>query len=204
MHKIKTLLFSALLLSCASSFAQKDSLLIKKITSEFCTEFSKKDFTKLKGSEMELGLLVVPIIEKYSKQIEKEWNLSAENEADYEKISEKIGQHAAIGCPKFLEFISNNLEDIESASDEEETKTISGEFQRLDEQSFSTLVIKTKTGKEEKFWWFSYFEGSDQLVNNKTALAKKNVTVKYTEMEVYDPKLKDYRNIKVVKNLSIN
>ena len=77
-----------------SAFAQGDSTLTKKITNDFCNEFSKKDFSKLKGFEMELGLLVVPIIEKYSSEIKKEWSLAPENEEDYEKISEKIGREA--------------------------------------------------------------------------------------------------------------
>ena len=186
------------------SFAQKDSTLTKKIANEFCIEFSKKDITQFKGFEIELGLLIVPIIEKYGQEIEKEWGLSRDNEQDYEKISEKIGKEAAFGCPKFLEFIKNNLSEINESDDEEETKSITGIFQRLEEQLFSSLVIKTKSGKEEKLWWFQFFEGSDELIKNPAVFAKKNITVRYTEMEVYDAKLKEYRKVKVIKNLTLN
>lgn len=186
------------------SFGQKDSTLIQKITSEFCTEFSKNDFTTLKGAEMEIGLLILPIIEKYSKEIEKEWNLSPENENDFEKISEKIGQQAALGCPKFLEFVRNNLSELSGPSDEPASKSITGTFQRIETQLFSSLVIKTKAGKEEKLWWFQFFEGSDKLTKNPSMLAKKNITIQYTEMEVYDSKLQEYRIIKVIKNLVEN
>jgi hypothetical protein len=184
--------------------AQKDSTLTQKITSEFCAEFSKKDFTTLKGAEMEIGLLIIPIIEKYSSEIEKEWNLSPENVSDFEKISEKIGQEAALGCPKFLEFVRNNLSDIADAEDEPAVKSITGTFQRIETQLFSSLVLKTKAGKEEKLWWFQFFEGADKLTKNPSTLAKKNITIQYTEMEVYDSKLKEYRTIKVIKNLTEN
>jgi len=186
------------------SFAQKDSTLTQKITNDFCIEFSKKDFSKLKGFEMEIGLLVVPIIEKYNKDIKKEWDLDPENEEDYEKISEKIGREATVGCPKFLEFIRNNMDQINEVSDDDDTKSVSGTFQRLEGQLFTALVIKTKAGKEEKLWWFQFFEGSDQLAKNPASLAKKNLTIKFTEMEVYDAKLKEYRKIKVMKNLAID
>lgn len=188
-----------------NSFAQKDSTLTQKIANEFCIEFSKKDITQFKGFEMELGLLIVPIIEKYNKEIEKEWGLSRDNEQDYEKISERIGKEAALGCPKFLEFIKNNMSEInESNAEEEETKSITGIFQRIEEQLFSSIVIKTKSGKEEKLWWFQFFEGSEDLSKKPAALIKKNITVKYIDMEVYDAKLKEYRTVKVIKGLTVN
>ena len=205
MFKFIYLLFAmSFLVPAQRSFAQSDSTLTKKITNDFCNEFSKKDFSKLKGFEMELGLLVVPIIEKYSKEIKKEWDLDPENEEDYEKISEKIGREATLGCPKFLEFIKNNIDEINDVADDSDTKSISGTFQRLEGQLFTALVIKTKAGKEEKLWWFQFFEGSDELAKNPASLAKKNLTIKYTEMEVYDAKLREYRIIKVMKNVAIN
>jgi hypothetical protein len=196
-----TILFSV---PVQHSFAQNDSTLTQKITNEFCIEFSKKDFSKSKNFEVELGLLIVPIIEKYSKEIEKEWDLVTDNEEDYQKISERIGREAAFGCPKFLEFIKNNMDSINESEDASNTKSVSGVFQRLEGQLFTALVIKTKSGKEEKLWWFQFFEGSDELAKNPANLAKKNLTIKYTEMEVYDAKLKEYRTIKVIKNLVIN
>ena len=205
MYKLICLVFTiTFILSIQKSQAQKDSTLTQKITNEFCVEFSKKDFSQFKGFEMELGLLVVPIIEKYNKEIEKEWGLLRDNEDDYEKISEKIGQEAALGCPKFLEFVRNNLSEIKESADDDETKLITGTFQRIEEQLFSSLVIKTKTGKEEKLWWFQFFEGADELIKNPAGFAKKNITVRYIDMEVYDAKLKEYRIIKVIKDLTVN
>ena len=206
MYKLFYVLFAiSVFTPLQKSFAQKDSTLTKKITNDFCIEFSKKDFSKLKGFEMEIGLLVIPIIEKYSKEIKKEWDLDPENEEDYEKISEKIGREATVGCPKFLEFIKNNIDQINDvADDDDDTKSISGTFQRLEGQLFTALVIKTKAGKEEKLWWFQFFEGSAELAKGPASLAKKNLTIKYTEMEVYDAKLKEYRTIKVMKNLTVN
>ena len=205
MYKLFYVLFAiSVFTPLQKSFAQKDSTLTKKITNDFCIEFSKKDFSKLKGFEMEIGLLVIPIIEKYSKEIKKEWNLDPENEEDYEKISEKIGREATVGCPKFLEFIKNNIDQINEVGDDDDTKSVSGTFQRLEGQLFTSLVIKTKTGKEEKLWWFQFFEGSDELAKDPASLVKKNLTIKYSEMEVYDAKLKEYRRIKVMKSLTVN
>ena len=197
------LLLAFVLLAFKNVYAQKDSTLTQKITAEFCNEFSKQGFTSFKDYELELGLVILPIIEKYKAEIEKEWHLSMETEEGMNKISEKIGQESARSCPKFLEFIKNNLSEIKEA-DEDEAKSISGVFQRIENNLFSILVIKSKTGKEEKLWWLQFFEGSDTLIENPTSLSRKNVTVTYTNMEVYDPKLKDHRVIKVVQSLTVN
>ncbi|MGZ8556881.1 MAG: hypothetical protein ACXWWC_01035 [Chitinophagaceae bacterium] len=66
-------------------------------------------------------------------------------------MGEKIGQHTALGCPKFREFIMNNLNEI-SALDEDSFRSLTGILQRIADQQFSCLVIKTKSGKEEKLW----------------------------------------------------
>ena len=204
MQKCFAILLFVLTSSLVKPVNAQDSTLVQKITNEFCIEFSKKDFTKFKGAEMEIGLLVMPLIDKYSKDIEQEWDLSTTNEEDYEKISKKIGQESARACPKFLEFIQNNLEEIKDSDKEEEMKSVSGIFQRIENNLFSVLVIKTKTGKEEKLWWFQFFVGSDLLIENPAALSRKNISATYTEMEVYDPKLKDYRSIKVINSLTTN
>ncbi|HRO70745.1 MAG TPA: hypothetical protein PK951_10205 [Chitinophagaceae bacterium] len=202
MLKSVRLFFSVVLLSTLQPcLAQNDSTLSQKIVNEFCIEFSKKDFEKFKGAELEIGLIAVPLIEKYKNEIEKEWNLTTENDEDYTKISERIGKEAAFACPKFLEFLKNNLDEI-SEFDEDEIKSIEGTFQRLDEQAFSTLIIKTKTGKDERLWWLGYFEGESALKSPAT-LSKKNLALKYADMEVYDPKLKEYRTIKVIKKLEV-
>lgn len=150
---------------------------------------------------MEIGLLILPLIKKYEKEIEKEWNLSSSNMEDLEIIGEKIGQEATLGCPKFLEFIKNNLGDI-LPDEERSAKSLEGILTAVEEQVFSYLLIKTKTNKEEKLWWFGHFDGADEFIKNKDTLVKKTVKIEYNEMEVYDPRLKEYRTIKVIKKFT--
>lgn len=199
---IRVVLAAIIMMACAGQvFAQKDSTLSQKISKEFCDEFSKKEFEKFKDAEMELGLLILPIINKYSKEIETEWGLSASNLNDYEKIGEKIGMEAALTCPKFMKFIANNLDEI-GPEDEEEVKSLSGNLISVEEQQFTCFIVKTQSGKEEKLWWFGYFEGADAFLEKKENFMNKPVEASYVEMEIYDPRLKDYRYIKVIKKLS--
>jgi len=202
MRKYAIVLFlSALLSFSGKTMAQQDTTLAQKISREFCEEFSKKDFARFSGSEMEIGLIILPIVLKYKNEIEKEWKLSPDNEEDFEKIGERVGAEAALTCPKFQEFIRSNLSEITAMDEDKELKSVSGTLQRIEENFFQVLTVKTKSGKEERLWWFQFFEGSEELLDNPNKLLKKNIKIKYTEMEVYDPKLKDYRKIKVIRGL---
>ena len=196
-------LFLFFIIAAGEINSQKDSTLSEKLTREFCDEFSKKDFTSFSNAKIELGLLIIPLITKHSVEIKKEWNLNSDNVEDYEKIAEKIGEEAALGCPEFRQFVKNNLSQI-VADDDENTRTLTGTLLKIEDQQFSCLVVKTKSGKEEKLWWFGFFEGADELIKSKGNFLNKSVYVEYGEMEVYDSRLKDYHAIKVVKKIQKN
>ena len=196
-------LFLFFIIASGEIKSQKDSTLAEKLTREFCDEFSKKDFSNLPDAQVEIGLLIVPLITKYSVEIKKEWDLSSDNMEDYEKIAEKIGAEAAMRCPAFLQFVKNNLNQIVSDKDEN-TRTLTGTLLKIEEQQFSCLVVKTKSGKEEKLWWFGFFEGADELIKGQNSFLNKSLDIEYSEMEVYDSRLKDYHAIKVVKKIQKN
>lgn len=204
MKPLLVLIFCVFMISCPKKgLTQNDTTFSVKIIREFCDEFSKKNISEFKNSEMELGLLIINVVSKYAAEIEKEWGLNLNEPKDFEKIGEKIGQEAALKCPKFYEFIKNNIGDITSG-EEEEIKTLAGKLISIEDNTFSCLLIKTKTGKEEKLWWFEHFEGAEQLIKDKSTFLNNTVEVSYTEIEVYDARLKDYRTIKVMKKISIN
>ncbi len=204
MRSILVLFFCVVVISCPKNgFTQNDTTFSTKITREFCDEFSKKNMSEFKDSQMELGMLILNIVSKYGPEIEKEWGLSLNDPKDFEKIGEKIGQDAALKCPKFYEFIKKNIAAI-SSDEEEETKSLSGKLISVEDNNFSCLLLKTKTGKEEKIWWFGHFEGAEQLIKDKATLLNSEVEVSYTTMEVYDARLKDYRTIKIIKKFVVN
>ena len=188
-----------------NSFAQKDSTLIKRISKSFCDEFTKKDKSKLTvdNMEMELGLIILPLFSKYADEIEKEWGITIGDDDGMEKMGEKIGQDAAMNCPDFQSFIVNNLDAITDKDDKDKEISVSGNFVSVEAGLFSSILIKNKSGKEEKLWWFEYFDGADEVVKNASKLKSKAVTVKYKEMEIYDASLKEYRKIKVITGLTI-
>lgn len=199
------LFFALTLLFSGTALAQKDSTLSQRITKTFCDEFSKKDLSKVKPDalDVEMGLVILNVIAKYEEDIKKEWGLSIDNEADMEKIGERIGRDAALSCPAFRDYVVNNLDAIGGDDEGDAEKSLTGNFSSLQAGAFSYIVLKTKGGKEEKLWWFEHFPGADDLMSKPDSFKSKSVTVKYKELEIYDGVLKEYRKIKVLTKFSV-
>lgn len=198
--------FAFALLFAGQANAQKDSTLSQKITKTFCDEFSKKDLsnTKPDALDVEMGLIILDVIAKYEADIKKEWGLSIDNEDDMEKIGERIGRDAALSCPAFRDYVVKNMDQIGGDDEGDSEKSISGNFNSVQYGTFSSIMIKTKGGKEEKFWWFEHFPGADDLMSKPDSFKSKSVTVKYKEMEIYDGTLREYRKIKVLTKFSLD
>ena len=185
-------------LAAMSSRAQSDSALRKKISKDFCIEFSKVSGTiKKEDLEMELGMVILPLLSKYNDEIKSQWHLDPADKEDLEKIGYRIGQDAAMDCATFRNFIKENMDAIGNTS-EEENKSLSGILVKIEGQPFTYLLIRTKTGKMEKLFWMDHFEGAEKLSTEGKNLLNKEIRVGYKEQEVYDQVNNDYRKIKVL------
>jgi|GEM_PF-1055934 len=187
------------LLPATAVMAQKEaSAFEKKLMKEFCEEFTKQapNITK-ENIEMELGLLILPLMTKYEAEMKSEWNLDFSDPEDLQKIGFKIGQLGALECAAFRTFFVNNMKPNEA-----KPMQLTGKFLKLEGQPFSYLLVQNAAGKTEKIYWLEFFEGADQLTS-PSALLNKAVTVSYKEIEVYDAAAKDYRKIKVATKLKL-
>ena len=185
-------------LAAMSSRAQSDSALRKKISKYFCIEFSNVSGTiKKEDLEMELGMVILPLLSKYNDEIKSQWHLDPADKEDLEKIGYRIGQDAALDCAAFRNFIKENMDAIGNSA-EEENKSLSGTLVKIEGQPFTYLLIRTKTGKMEKLFWMDHFEGAEKLSTEGKNLLNKEIRVGYKEQEVYDQVNNDYRKIKVL------
>ena len=188
--------------SAFSGFAQNATAdFEKKISEEFCKEFEKiaPSITK-ENMDMQVGLLILPILNKFKDDIKKEWKLDAENPDDLEKIGYKIGQAGALGCKSFMNFVMTNMDAI-GDNGTARKQEVAGTLLKVEGQPFSFLVVQNKAGKTEKIYWLEFFEGADKLTGTASSYLNKPVTVTYKEMEVYDPQNKEYKKIKVATGL---
>lgn len=87
---------------------------------------------------------------------------------------------------------------------QEKTETVDGVVTNVEERDFTYFTLKTTEGRELVFMYYKYVPGSDNWLKDPAKLLKnKNVSLSYTETEVYQPKYKQFMNIKEIKTLTI-
>jgi hypothetical protein len=83
-------------------------------------------------------------------------------------------------------------------------KSSDGVVTKIEEKDFLYITVKTTAGREITLIYLDYIDGSDDWVKDaQNKLKNKKVTVKWTEEEVYQPKIKDFSNVKMLKELRI-
>lgn len=139
---------------------------------------------------------------------------------DYQKAGEEIGTQLAMqmmknGCPAFTKIaasmamnngdssidLSNSSIDITAKP--QAVASIDGVVTKLEEKDFLYITIKTSAGRELDFIYYTYVPGSDEWIKDTTKLKNKNVSLSYIESEVYQPKFKQFMNVKEIKTLTI-
>lgn len=86
----------------------------------------------------------------------------------------------------------------------EKIESTDGTVVKVEERDFTYITLKTTAGRELNFIYYNYVPGSDEWIKDPvTKLKNKNVTLSYVESEVYQPKFKQFMNVKQIKTLTI-
>lgn len=137
---------------------------------------------------------------------------------DYQKAGEEIGTKLAMemmknGCPAFTKIAAGMAINGDGNADSllsnaspqiESVQSTQGIVTKVEERDFIYITIKTTAGRELTFIYYGYVPGSDTWIKDAAnKLKNKNVNVSYVESEVYQPKFKQFMNVKEIKTLII-
>lgn len=127
---------------------------------------------------------------------------------DMEENGEAFGEKIALelmnmGCAPFIQMSLKLAKDnLGEEGEKPELKSAEGVVVKTEERDFLYITVKTTAGRELTFVYMDFVDGSDGwLKEADTKLKNKNVKVQYLEMEVYQPRLKDFANIRSLKTL---
>ncbi|MFK7750127.1 MAG: hypothetical protein AB8B65_17170 [Kordia sp.] len=176
------------------------------ITRDACdciTEKSSKKITK-KQLEVQLGLCLINSYGKYKKRIDKYIEISLNDPDSLENLGQEIGLNMLTICPDTFmsfaqEYIVDDLE-AEVAVVPSKTDLVTGKVQKLTKDQFNMITFEGINKRKYKFLWLEYFEGQE-LLNDVKKLKKLKVTVTFESVEMYDPKMEDYRTYKVIRKI---
>lgn len=138
---------------------------------------------------------------------------------DYETAGQEIGTQLVMAmmknnCTAFTKIAGalagnggSGFEMTLPGETETETANVqstNGTVIKVEERDFTYITIKTTSGRVLTFMYYEYVPGSDDWIKNAaTKLTNKSVSLSYAETEVYQPKFKQFMNVKEIKTLTI-
>lgn len=172
---------------------------IDKIAQLSCDCIAKKDFSAIPKEqvEMTLGLCIL----EATKAADFEFD-ATDVEAST-KFGEKVGMNMVTKCPEVFGMLTQYMSDDEEEAVEEVLESSTGKVKSVDIGEFVTVTVKESSGKEVKYLWLRYFQGSDDYTQQPKKLVGKEVTISYREIECFMPKVGGYFKQKEIASMEI-
>lgn len=187
---------------------EKKDTSLNKLAVSVCNCISKNGVEKIKTKDEAEQIFLKCILDSANEKV-----LEFIGSEDTDKKGKEFGEKLAIemvknGCTSFLTLslrLADGDKDDSPVASVRETKSIEGKVIEVNEGDFLTIKLKATNGREYEFIYTSYIEGSDTwLKEPQTKLKGKNIKVQWKETEMYQPKKKDFVNLKELVAVVIN
>ncbi len=204
---MKKIIFTLLLSTMAFNAFSQDVL--TTVTKEVCTciegKKDKLDTSNPQSLKMQLGFCILGSYNNHTTEIDKIYGKIMQDEKAMEKFGEDVGMKMASVCPETLMSLAGSFSDTEVADTTatEEVKEdlfVEGEIVAFKANEFVTIQVKDKNARVHNMLILDYFETSALYTNNQIK-PKDKIKVSYTEIELFDPKAKEFRYFKVITAL---
>ncbi|MGY6648713.1 hypothetical protein [Wenyingzhuangia sp. IMCC45574] len=204
----KTILFSIFILIVNQSFSQKYMEKIAKKSCE-CIEKIPAGATNEEATTS-LGLCMIESAGPYQKQLKKDFDIDLFEDDGAEKLGTQIALKMAGTCPTLLMKMVDMVGDDEK-EEEENIKTeaavaaeeVSGTITKVENGQFVVFSLRADNSRQDKFYWLTFVKSNIDIMSDYETLVGKKVTVFYKTEDFFDARINDYRNIKVITEISV-
>ncbi|MES2805486.1 MAG: hypothetical protein V4652_07960 [Bacteroidota bacterium] len=200
---MKKIFFILIVLYNSVSYSQDIFDVIGKETCE-CLNAKKIDYFKMNKKEMQtqVGVCMIQSYSSHLSEFKPEDKISFDDEKGMQNLGEKVAMKMMVSCPEIImEMGKRSIDEDDSIEEVKEIAFIEGEVTEIKTEQFITLQVKDKNGRNFSFLLLDYFETASLLTNNEIN-KKDSIKVSYTEIELFDPKNKEFRYFKVITDLA--
>ncbi len=134
--------------------------------------------------------------------ISKVESVNLQDQTQMERFGEQVAMKMLTHCPDYLIALGTAFEEEEQAEIVEESRyfTVDGEISDIKTEQFVTIIVKDQFSKTHNLLFMDYFDSAALYTDSKIK-KKDKISVTYSEVEMYDPKLKEFRYFKVIAGL---
>lgn len=192
MHKLT--FFAILLFSVQAANAQENYL--EEIANKACSCIQEKKDNQESVTKAELGICLFKYAGDYQTQFKEDHDIDLNDLGGNSgvRLGEVLGAKMMFVCPDLL---------VEFSSDEEAENAITGTITNIFDETNVLIEITTPDGKRQKFYWLTFIETDFDIQNSYNELKGKNVTIKYVERDIFDPRINEYRTFGVISSLEL-
>jgi hypothetical protein len=183
--------------------ANKDSLL-KMMAKDACEEINKMNFDgkDAKTFQVEIGLSILPVINKYEKELKQVYGKDMSTVDILSVAAEDIGMKLALECPAFIKIIADNPGLMMDRIPKNTIyKSVTGKLIKIVPGEFASLLVKKGDGKLVKILWMEAFTGAEALRTWPQQWTGMDVTVFYDEKEMYNGITKKYGKVLIATGI---
>ena len=110
------------------------------------------------------------------------------------RIGEIIGGRVLTTCPA-------SIQRVMSIDNKNAVSTVTGVITKIEQDFPVVFSLKDNQGKVIKLYWVDPVESEQDLPNSYSNLIGKTVEVKYKNKDMFDPKIGEYRQFKVISKI---
>jgi hypothetical protein len=206
----KFFLSQFIFLAALTVTAQGNKSTMKTAAEDICSCLSKVkvDSSNLKQyKEAAMNCFTTGAME-HIVQLAEERHLDVTDQKAMRGLGVEIGKELLKQkCPSYITFAKISAQEDENAVDEDAAKefSTSGKLLKVDKKDFIYITIKDQSNREYNFIWLEYFKGSESFFGDKlNTLVGKDLTISWTEKEVFLPKANNYFKLKEINGIAVS
>lgn len=162
--------------------------------------------------EMELGLCMLSVSMPYKTQLKKDFKIDLDKaERDGEKLGRLVGMRMMEICPNTLISMAGDLVEEPTPRttpgpipvEPKITMQVKGTVVKIEKEGLVILTLKEENGKTSKCLWLGHVQSENNLTENYELLLDNEVTATCEVMDIFDPKIEEYRPFYILKKINI-
>jgi len=178
---------------------------LEKIAQDACDCLSGKDLSGKEQQEiqMEMSRCLMQKVGNYQSELQDQLDVDVTNQQAMQELGQQIGMKMVNKCPDLMMQMAQVQGGGQKDLDTEKMYQVEGVVAGIEGDEFTYVVVKDDSGRNQKFLWFRYFEGSDPFVQDPQTMVGKKVQLTFSPVECYSPKLNEYFKRNEIRALKI-
>lgn len=164
---------------------------------------------------MQTGVCIMEAIEPFEEELKAYLKIEEISFSDVDlmqKIGEIVGLKMLKYCPDFLMRLTSNASDeeeetVSSPPEEDGLQLLNVKVTKVDIDQFITFTVESQlvddAKKRHKLIWLSDFLSSSVLIDNYEQLQGKSCSFSYTEIDLFDPRIQEFRTFNVITGFKL-